>query len=289
MAEEFKYWVVERYSDMVEQVYYVSDQFDVTKQMNNFDDLVTKGCDIIFLSPLDANTMVEKIKQAEAAGIKVILGGTNLSGEDFTAQVNVSDYQHGFEFGKWMGEQGVKGKVAVMNGIAGTTTAVDVHNGIVDGVKNYPDIQLLPDIYTNWDYAVTKQATQDVLQANPDLAGIISHSDPRSCAEVFLESGKPLIPITWMGSNGCLRVWKENLSNGMVAQAFTKPPRLMEVALDIGMKALKGEEIQKFTEVPVAIITEAEIDDYYRADLSDRVWWPTNLPDEVLMKLFPKE
>ena len=55
------------------------------------------------------------------------------------------------------------------------------------------------------------------------------------------------------------------------------------------MKALKGEEIQKFTEVPVAIITEAEIDDYYRADLSDRVWWPTNLPDEVLMKLFPKE
>ncbi len=291
MAEEFKYAITqEPYASMVENVYYVSDEFDVTKQMNNFDDLVTKGCDIIFLSPVDPKALVEKISQAEAQGIKVVLFGINMDGEDYTASVNVSDYTHGKSMAEFVAKAvNGKGKVAVMNGIAGTQTAIDIHNGIADVIKDYPDITLLPDVYTNWDYAVTKQATQDALQANPDLAGIISHSEPRACAEVFIESGKPFIPMNWMGSNGSLRVWKENLDKGIKLEAQTKPPYISKIALEIGFKALQGETIEKFTEVPVDIITEAEIDDYYRPDLSDRYWVGSFLPDDVIQKLFPKE
>lgn len=290
MAEEFKYAIQKDYSDIVENVYYLSDQFDITKQMNNFDDLVTKGCDIIFLSPVDPKAMVEKIKQAEAQGIKVVVFAINMDGEDFTASVNVSDYTHGKTMAEFVAKAvNGKGKVAVMNGIAGTQTAIDIHNGIADVMKDYPDVTLLEDVYTNWDYAVTKQATQDALQANPDLAGIISHSEPRACAEVFLESGKPLIPMNWMGSNGSMRIWKENLSKGMMTEASTKPPYISKIALDIGMKALQGETVEKFTEVPVQVITEDQIDEFYRPDLSDRYWVGSYLPDDVINKLFPKE
>lgn len=290
MAEEFKYAIENEYMDMVEEIHYVSDQFDITKQMNNFDDLVTKGCDIIFLSPLDPNAMVEKIKQAEEDGIKVVVFAIDMNGEDFTSSVNVSDYEHGKVMGEWIGDLGVEGKVAVMNGIAGTQTAIDVHDGIVDAAENYPGIELLEDIYTDWDFAVTKQATQDTLQANPDLAGIITHSDPRACAEVFLESGKPLIPITWMGSNGCLRVWKENFEQFPEGTAaFTKPPYVSAIALEVGMKALQGEEVEKFVQVPIHIIEEDELDEFYNPELSDRFWAPSRLSIEATKELFPKE
>ncbi|HAX18037.1 MAG TPA: ribose ABC transporter, partial [Actinobacteria bacterium] len=63
--------------------------------------------------------------------------------------------------GEFVGKTVQKGKVAVINGIPGTQTAIDVHDGIVKAMEAYPDIELLPDVYTNWDYALTKQATQD--------------------------------------------------------------------------------------------------------------------------------
>ena len=289
-AEEFKYAIATKYADMVENVYYTSDQFDTTKQMNNFDDLVTKGCDIIFLSPLDPNSMVDKIKQAVDSGIKVVVFGTSLAGEDYTAYANVNDYSHGKAYGEWMGGVAkVKGKVGMLSGIAGTSTAADVLKGVQDALVAYPDITLLPEVFTDWDFAKSKKATQDILQANPDLAGIITHSDPRASAEVFLESGKPLIPITWMGSNGCLRVWKENMDQMQTAKSFTKPPYISAIALDIGMKALKGEAFEKNTEVPVHIITAADIDKFYNPKLSDRFWTASYLPEDVALKLFPKE
>jgi ribose transport system substrate-binding protein len=258
--------------------------------MNNFDDLVTKGCDIIFVSPVDPKALVEKIKAAEAQGIKVVVFAIDMDGEDFTASVNVSDFTHAKVMAEFVAKAvGGKGKVAVMNGIAGTQTAIDIHDGIVEVMKDYPDITLLPDVYTNWDYAVTKQATQDALQANPDLAGIISHSEPRSCAEVFIESGKPFIPMNWMGSNGSLRVWKENLSKGIKLESSTKPPDISKIALEIGFKALQGETVEKFTEVPLQIVTEADLDKFYRPDLSDRYWTGSFLPDDVIQKLVPKE
>ena len=98
-----------------------------------------------------------------------------------------------------------------------------------------------------------------------------------------------MVPIPWQSSNGALRFWKEQKPNGLKARAFNKPAYISKVALDIGMKALKGEEIPKFTEVPLDIINEDQIDDFYRPDLSDRVWLPTYLPDDVVIKLFPKE
>lgn len=292
MAEEFKYAITqEPYASMVENVYYTSDDFDITKQMNNFDDLVTKGCDIIFLSPLDPNAMVDKIKQAEADGIKVVVFAIDMNGEDFTASINVSDYDHGVAMAEFVGKTVQKGKVAVINGIPGTQTAIDIHDGVAKAMEAYPDIELIPDVYTNWDYALTKQATQDALQANPDLAGIVSHSEPKACAEVFIESGKEMIPMNWMGSNGSLRLWREWLDAGkdVKLEASTKPPYISKIALEIGMKALMGEQVEKITKVPVHIITEETLDDYYRPDLSDRFWACSDLPEDVVNALFPKE
>ncbi len=292
MAEEFKYGIETVYADMVEKVYYTSDEFDVTKQLNNFDDLVTKGCDIIFLCPLDPSSMVDKINEAAEMGIKVVVHAIDMDEADYISSVNVSDYGQGKVMAEWLVEAiGEKGEVALISGIAGTKTAVDVTQATNDVFDQYPDIELVQEVYTQWDFAESKIATQDLIQAYPNLAGILTHSSPRASAEVFIENNLPLIPITWMGENGALRIWKEYIEAGIEinAKGFTKPPYLARTALDIGMAALKGETVEKYVEVPTHIITEAEIDDYFRPDFADRFWTMTTMSDERIMELFPVE
>jgi ribose transport system substrate-binding protein len=141
MAEEFKYGIETEYADMVDKVYYTSDEFDVTKQLNNFDDLVTKGCDIIFLCPLDPSSMVDKINEAAEMGIKVVVHAIDMDEADYISSVNVSDYSHGKVMAEWLVEAiDEKGEVALISGIAGTKTAVDITQATNDVFDMYPDV-----------------------------------------------------------------------------------------------------------------------------------------------------
>ncbi|MCL5071890.1 MAG: substrate-binding domain-containing protein [Actinobacteria bacterium] len=289
MAEEFKYAIQHDYADMIDNLYYVDDQLDATKQLNNFDDLVAKGCDIIFVSPLDPNAMNAKVKEAVAAGIIVIGFAIEVKG-DYTSVVATSDYGRAKASALWIAkDSGVKGKVLLINGGAGTQTAIDYKNGVVDAFKDYPDIKLLPETFSQWDWAIAKKITQDTLTANPDLAAIITDNDPRYSAQVFIESGKPLIPITWHANNGALGVWKElKEKSGLKAFAVQKPVTVSKAALDIGMKALKGEKVPIHVDWPFFTLTEDKIDEYYRPDLPENLWFPTFLPDDVIHKLYSK-
>jgi ribose transport system substrate-binding protein len=288
MAEEFKY-AVQDYIDsgVVEKVHYTSSDGDITKQLNNFDDLITKGCDAIFISPNAPDALVEPVRQAEAEGIKVIVFAIAMSGDDYTAYVNVSDKTHGAVMAQWMADElGGKGKVALINGIPGTQTAIDVGDGVREVVEEYPEMELVQEVFTKWDDSLTKMETNNIMQAYPDLDGIITHSNPRASYEAIQEMGRDMIPITWMGENGALRIWKEGLKEGLRAQAFTKPPRISAEALEVGIKALQGKPFEKYTEVPVHIITEAEIDEFYRPGVSDRFWTCSDMPNEKVKEIF---
>ena len=284
MAEEFKYGIQKDYSDMVEKVYYTSSEGDLTKQLNNFDDLIAKGCDIIFLTPMDPNGVNDKIKAAVAEGIIVIPFGTTIYGEDYTSFVNVDEFDMGKIKAEWVAKQiGGKGEVVLMNGIAGMVA--DASKGAMEGFAKFPDIKVVQEVFTDWDYAKTKVEMANVLQAYPDLAGVWNYDDPRACGEAFIEQNHPWIPITWEDENGALKMWKESIDKGFIGEVITKPSSISRPALDVGMRILKGEKLEKYVKVSPTTITVDQIDDYYRPDLPEQFYTITNLPDDIIKKL----
>jgi ribose transport system substrate-binding protein len=289
MVEEFKYHLEKEYSDMVKEVFYTSSGYDVTKQLNNFDDLVAKGCDIIFIQPLDPTALVDKIKEATAKGIYVIVFAIGMEGEDYTAYVNCDEVQIGQVKAEWMvKELNGKGQVVYMNGIAGTQTCIDMTTGWNSVIQKYPDIEVLPEVFTDWDYAKTKIEMTNVLQAYPDLSGVLSYDDPGAIAEAFIEANHAWMPITWEDENRAMRIWKENKDKGLKAIVQTKPASIGYDALKVGMAVLKGETYEKINIIPATVITEDEIDKYYKPNLPDQVYCLTTLPDDVLLELVGK-
>ena len=289
MAEEFKWTIESKYKDIVGQAYYTSSNGDIAKNVSNFEDLVAKKCDIIFITPLTPDNLISQIDAAMAEGIKVVVFGAGYAGKNYTAFVNAADFEKGKTSAEWLVKTlNGKGDIVMINGIAGNQAAIDSNNGALSVFDKEPGIKVLDIGYSDWDPGKTKTITQDFLQAYPDLDGIWLFNEPRSSTEVFLEMGLPFIPINWEAENGALRLWKENIDKGLVAEACSKPQYLSAIACDVGIAALTGKTFEKDTIVPNPIDTVADLDKIIKPDLSDKVWVHTTISDERLKEIFPK-
>ncbi len=286
LAEEFKYALEQEYSDMVEEVHYTSSDGDVARNLSNFEDLVAKGCDIIFVTPQTPDNLVDSINNAMAQGIKVIVFASAIEGDNYTAYINADDYEWGVKSAEFMAEAvGGEGKMAMINGIAGVGAAIDTHEGAMSVFNKYPDIEVLPEVYGEWDFSKTKIVMQDLLAAHPDIAGVWTFSEPRAVVETYRDNNLPYVPVPWHGENGEMKLWKE-IKDEITAQVIVKPSTMSVDALHVGMKALKGEPFEKDNILPPPIYTVDDIDDLLLPGLADRVRVPTYLPMEKLKELF---
>lgn len=65
-----------------------------------------------------------------------------------------------------------KGKIIVLNGIAGAATDSLRWGGAEEVFKNYPDIEVLGSANASWDYAQGKAAVESMLSAYPEIDGV---------------------------------------------------------------------------------------------------------------------
>lgn len=288
LAEEFKYAIQQEYGDQIEEVYYTSSDGDMAKNLSNFEDLVAKGCDIIFITPITPDNLVASIDDAIDKGIKVIVFGSAYAGEKYTSFINISDYEWGVKSAEFIAESiDGAGKVAMINGIAGSGAQVDTYEGAMSVFSKYPDITTLPEVYGEWDFSKTKIVMQDLLAAHPDIAAVWTFSEPRAVVEVYKDNNLPYVPIPWHGENGEMKLWQEiKDEEGFEAVVVSKPSTMSIDALHIGMAALQGEEIEKEVMLPVPIFTVDDLDDLILPGLPDKIRVPTYLPVEKLKELF---
>ena len=66
---------------------------------------------------------------------------------------------------------GTKGKVALLTGVPGAFNLEERIRGFKDGIKEYPDIQIVTTVACNDDINQGVQVVEETMQANPDLNG----------------------------------------------------------------------------------------------------------------------
>jgi len=271
----------------VEEVYYTSSDGDVSKNLANFEDLVAKGCDLIFVTPQTPDNLVEVIDDAMDQGIKVVVHSSAINSDNYTAYVNTDDYEWGVAAAEYIADAvGGEGKVAMVNGISGTGAANDTYEGAMSVFEQYPDINTLPEVYGEWDFSKTKIVMQDLLAAHPDIDGIWTFSEPRAIVETYIDNDLPFVPIPFHGENGEMKLWQENADNGLEAQVVVKPSTMSVDALHVGMAALMDEPFEKENIIPPGIYTYDDIDELILPGLPDKIRVPTYLPEEKLRELF---
>lgn len=190
----------------------VSGEFDVARQQSQVKDFLVKKVSAIVLCPCDSRSIGAVIQEANQAGVPVFTADIAcLSPEaKVVTHIATDNYEGGKQAGlatiEALGEAG--GKVAVLDfrqaescilRVKGFKEIIDAHN------KKNPKAQIsvVAELPGDGKKDKSQSATEDVLQAHPDLAAIFAINDPSALgARAALERANKADAVKIIGFDG---------------------------------------------------------------------------------------
>ena len=226
------------------QLVTVDSETDVAKQVTQIEDLITKKVDALVVNPMDANAVVPALKEAKEAGIPVVLvDSTIASGNDdlYVTYIGTDNAAAAKQGAEVLSEAlGGTGKVLLVRGANGNS----VGNARADGFKAglASGIELVGEEPGDWSNDVAKQVTENMLQAHPNVTGIMSCSDVMvdGILQAIEDAGLADKGIKIMSFDGdSIPLIKEGKVLGTMAQF---PDKMGSLAVDTLMSILNGEK-----------------------------------------------
>lgn len=161
----------------VEAEYHTVVYPDIQNQARLLESCMEEQTDGIVLCPINAPEIAEKINQCAEKGIPVVTVNSDVKGSQRLCYIGQDGYKAGRVAGRLMGEflRG-EGKVAVF------TSDGDDYQSFPFGTREngfrqfmageYPNLELLPSIYTQEDARRIGQQTRVLCDREPELSGI---------------------------------------------------------------------------------------------------------------------
>ncbi|KQS65655.1 D-ribose ABC transporter substrate-binding protein [Rhizobium sp. Leaf371] len=167
---------------------------DTNTESNLIDTAITNKSVAIILDPANADGSVGAVKKAVAAGIPVILVNAEINQEGLAKAQLVSNNAQGAALGatQWVEAVGDKGKYVELFGAPSDNNAATRSNGYETVLTQYPDLEKVASEVADWDRTKGHDKMQSMLQANPDINGVISGNDEMALGAIaaLKEAGK---------------------------------------------------------------------------------------------------
>ncbi len=220
------------------------------KQIADIRYFMDNDFDIIIAAPNEADAITPVIKEAYETGIPVIVFDRNIHGDTYTAIQGVNNYDIGKSAAQYAHNlAGDGGKVIEIYGLAGSTPAIDRHNGFADEAQKL-GLTLVGTGYGNWNSEDAAAVTDSLLTAFPDVDLIYAHNDRMAIAasEVATKKGAS---VKIVGIDAAPEIGIQAVADGVIDATFLYPTegyRLVRTALAI----LEGRPFEKEVYLPLA-------------------------------------
>ncbi len=152
---------------------------DTNTESNLIDTAITNRSVAIILDPANASGSVGAVKKAIAANIPVILVNAEINQDGLAKAQLVSNNAQGAALGgqQWVKDVGQKGNYVELLGSPSDNNAATRSNGFGTVLTQYADLKKVGSQVGNWDRTQGHDKMQSLLQANPNIIGVISGND----------------------------------------------------------------------------------------------------------------
>ena len=235
---------------------------DIQGQIDMMENAISSHVDGIILIPLDKDALVPSIEKAIKAGIPTVAVDGPVNYDGVTSYI-ATDNEAGGKLAmetlvKLIGE---KGKVAIVNALAGIPSNDGRNVGAEEALEAYPNVELL-EILRGPDQAAALQNAENLLTANPDIAGIFSAYDRGAIGtgQALINSGKDgqIRHVAFDASADQVQFLKDGVIDALIVQ---QPYEMGRLAVEYIVKALDGEEVPKMVATDVVVVTRDNMND----------------------------
>jgi erythritol transport system substrate-binding protein len=167
---------------------------DTNTESRLIDTAITNKSVAIILDPADASGSIGSVKRAIAANIPVFLVNAEINQEGLAKAQLVSNNAQGAALGaqQWVKAVGDKGNYVELLGNPSDNNAATRSNGYESVISQFDGLKKVGSQVANWDRTQGHDKTQSLLQAHPDIIGLISGNDEMALGAVaaLKEAGK---------------------------------------------------------------------------------------------------
>jgi ribose transport system substrate-binding protein len=258
-----------------------------TQQIAQIQGMINQGYDAILLDANTATGLNPVVKTAMSKGIKVVNFDTLVTGPA-TSKINTDQLQWGSITGQWLVDKlHGKGNIIVLNGLAGNSTSEERYRNAKALFAKTPGIKVLGTANANWDQAAAQTAVSQMLNAYPQIDGVWSQGGAMTAGAIieFQKAGRKLVPMTGEDYNGFLKLWSANKSKGFSSVSPGQPNYLVTLSLNAAVRSLKGQAVPAKVNVPLPVITDNTVGQYYKPSESDSYWTMNDISKSQIDKL----
>ena len=225
------------------------------RQVQQIDSLVDDGIDLLIVAPNQVQTISPAIDRAYDKGIPVIVFERKTSSQKYTALISADNYEMGHVMGEYIvARLHGKGSILEIMGLAGSSPAIERHNGFIDAIKEAPGINLVGSLQGDWAEQTAYETTQQWLSTHKDVSvDLVFGANDRTAmgARKALGEGPLYCGIDGLpGKNGGIQLVCDSLLDASYIY-----PTHGDQLIDLAVRILEGQPYEKETMLMSALVT----------------------------------
>ena len=263
------------------RVEFASAKDDNRVQIAQIEHFIEEGADLIIVSPNEAKALTPVINKAFDRGVRVVLVDRKSASDKYTAFIGADNVAIGRAVGRFVGEHlGGKGRVMELQGLRGSSPAMERDSGFREALARYPQIKVVANAYADWFEQKAESETErmfkdvggaDLVFAQCDRMGIGAYQATQKLGAKGVKIvGVDALPTPGDGI--------EAVKNGTFLATFVYPTHGDEV-LKLAMNILEGRPFQRETILKTGVIDAAN------AESALQQWAELTLLDNKMQRL----
>jgi ribose transport system substrate-binding protein len=232
----------------------VDAQNDSAKQVNDVEDLLQQGVDVLLINPTDSAAISTAVQSANNIGIPVVTLDRSADKGKVETLVASDNVKGGEMAADYIVEKlGEGAKVAELEGTPGASAPRERGKGF----HNVADQELDVAAKQSADFDRTKglNVMENLLQGNSDIKAVFAHNDEMALGAIqaINSSGRDVLVVGFDGNEDAVNAVKEGKLAATVAQ---QPELIGELAVKAASDVLKGKKVEKNIAAPLKLMTK---------------------------------
>lgn len=227
------------------------------RQARQIDSLVKTKVDLLVVAPSDVKTVAPAIERAYRAGIPVILYDRMIESTHYTAYLGTDNVAIGKEVADYLAHQlQGRGTVVEITGERGSTPVADRHRGFMQGMKAFPQIQVVT-LEGDWNLAGAKKLMRQYMDAGKPVDAVFGHNDAEAWgAQQAAKEKNREKQMLFVGIDG---LPGENqgvdlVDKGVMTASYIYPTK-GEAIVPLAMNILQGKPYKRMNYFQSALVT----------------------------------
>ena len=235
---------------------------DITSQIAQIEDQMTKGVDGIALAPTDPDALTPIVDEALAEGTKVVFVDTNGKNKGVTF-IGTNNEMGAKLAADYICKNVPKGSdVAILQGIivqsTGRFRADGSHTGLTECGLN-----IVAEQPGDWDRAKGQAVMENILVGNPNIKAVFASNDNMAlgAAESLKQAGV-LDKVLLVGFDANPDAAVSILAGEMSASVAQNPYNMGALSVENLMKLIKGEKLAPVIDTGTVLVTKENAANY---------------------------